>query len=45
MSNFFKFSEITFTDGTKEGSKNFDVEFVKSFNMSVLSYEVVDDLK
>lgn len=45
LSNFFKFSEITFTDGTKEGSKNFDVEFVKSFNMSVLSYEVVDDLK
>ena len=45
LSNFFKFSEITFTDGTKEGSKNFDVEFVKSFNISVLSYEVVDDLK
>jgi len=45
LSNFFKFSEITFTDGTKEGSKNLDVEFVKSFNMSVLSYEVVDDLR
>jgi len=45
LSNFFKFSEITFTDGTKEGSKNFDAAFVKSFNMSVLSYEVVDDLR
>ncbi len=44
LSNFFKFSEITFTDGTKEGSKNFDAAFVKSFNMSVLSYDVVDDL-
>ncbi|MBN8567349.1 MAG: hypothetical protein J0M25_11525 [Flavobacteriales bacterium] len=44
LSNFFKFSEITFTDGTKEGSKNFDVAFVKSFNMSVLSYDVIDDL-
>lgn len=45
LSNFFKFSEITFTDGTKEGSKNFDVEFVKSFNMSVISYDVIDDLR
>lgn len=44
LSNFFEFSEITFTDGTKEGSKNFDAAFVKSFNMSVLSYDVVDDL-
>jgi hypothetical protein len=45
LGNFFKFSEITFTDGTKEGSKNFDVEFVKSFNMSVISYDVIDDLR
>lgn len=45
LSNFFKFSEITFTDGTKEGSKNFDTTYVKSFNVSVLSYDVVDDLK
>lgn len=45
LSNFFRFSEITFTDETKEGSKNFDATYVKSFNLSVLSYDVMDDLK
>ncbi len=43
--NYFKFSEITLKDGSKEGSKIFDKEFAKSFNMSVLSYDFIDDLK
>lgn len=43
--NYFEFSEITYEDGSKEGSKVFDKEFAKSFNMSVLSYDAIDDLK
>lgn len=43
--NYFEFSEITYEDGSKEGSKVFDKEFAKSFNMSVLSYDFLDDLK
>ncbi len=43
--NYFEFSEITYEDGSKEGSKVFDKEFAKSFNMSVLSYDFIDDLK
>ena len=43
--NYFEFSEITYQDGTKEGSRTFDADYVKSFNVSVLSYDFVDDLK
>ena len=43
--NYFEFSEITYDDGTKEGSRTFDADYAKSFNMSVLSYDFVDDLK
>jgi hypothetical protein len=43
--NYFEFSEITYEDGTKEGSRTFDKDYAKSFNMSVLSYDFVDDLK
>jgi len=43
--NYFEFSEITYEDGTKEGSRTFDEDYAKSFNMSVLSYDFVDDLK
>ena len=43
--NYFEFSEITYEDGSKEGSRSFDKEFAKSFNMSVLSYDAIDDLK
>lgn len=43
--NYFEFSEITYQDGTKEGSRSFDKEYAKSFNMSVLSYDAIDDLK
>ena len=43
--NYFEFSEITYEDGSKEGSKVFDKEFAKSFNMSVLSYDAINDLK
>ena len=43
--NYFEFSEITYEDGSKEGSRSFDKEFAKSFNMSVLSYDTIDDLK
>jgi hypothetical protein len=43
--NYFEFSEITYEDGTKEGSRTFDTDYAKSFNMSVLSYDFVDDLK
>lgn len=43
--NYFEFSEITYEDGSKEGSKVFDKEFAKSFKMSVLSYDFIDDLK
>ena len=43
--NYFEFSEITYEDSTKEGSRTFDKDYVKSFNMSVLSYDFVDDLK
>ena len=43
--NYFEFSEITYEDGSKEGSRSFDVDFAKSFNMSVLSYDAIDDLK
>ena len=43
--NYFEFSEITYEDGPKEGSRSFDKEFAKSFNMSVLSYDTIDDLK
>ncbi len=43
--NYFEFSEITYEDGTKEGSRTFDADYVKSFNVSVLSYDFVDDLK
>ena len=43
--NYFEFSEITYEDGTKEGSRTFDADYAKSFNMSVLSYDFVDDLK
>ena len=43
--NYFEFSEITYEDGSTEGSRVFDKEFAKSFNMSVLSYDFVDDLK
>lgn len=43
--NYFEFSEITYEDGSTEGSRVFDEEFAKSFNMSVLSYDFVDDLK
>lgn len=43
--NYFEFSEITYDDGSKEGSKSFDKNFAKSFNMSVLSYDAIDDLK
>ena len=43
--NYFEFSEITYEDSTKEGSRTFDKDYAKSFNMSVLSYDFVDDLK
>ena len=43
--NYFEFSEITYEDGSTEGSRVFDKEFAKSFNMSVLSYDFIDDLK
>ena len=43
--NYFEFSETTYEDGTKEGSRTFDKDYAKSFNMSVLSYDFVDDLK
>lgn len=43
--NYFEFSEITYEDGSTEGSRVFDKEFAKYFNMSVLSYDFVDDLK
>ncbi|MFT3918776.1 hypothetical protein [Cloacibacterium sp.] len=43
--NYFEFSEITYEDGSTEGSRSFDKEFAKSFNMSVLSYDAIDDLK
>lgn len=43
--NYFEFSEITYQDGTKEGSRSFDKEYAKFFNMSVLSYDAIDDLK
>lgn len=43
--NYFEFSEITYEDGTKEGSRTFDKDYAKSFNMSVLSCDFVDDLK
>ncbi len=43
--NYFEFSEITYDDGTKEGSRTFDADYVKSFNVSVLSYDFIDDLK
>jgi hypothetical protein len=43
--NYFEFSEITYDDGTKEGSGTFDADYVKSFNVSVLSYDFIDDLK
>lgn len=43
--NYFEFSEITYEDGSTEGSRSFDKEFAKSFNMSVLSYDSIDDLK
>lgn len=43
--NYFEFSEITYEDGSKEGSRSFDKDFAKSFNMSVLSYDAIDDLK
>ncbi|WP_213190617.1 hypothetical protein [Cloacibacterium caeni] len=43
--NYFEFSEITYEDGSTEGSRVFDKEFAKSFNMSVLSYDAIDDLK
>lgn len=43
--NYFEFSEITYQDGTKEGSRTFDADYVKSFNVSVLSYDFIDDLK
>ena len=43
--NYFEFSEITYEDSTKEGSRTFDADYAKSFNMSVLSYDFVDDLK
>ncbi|MCZ8197409.1 MAG: hypothetical protein O9267_07365 [Flavobacterium sp.] len=45
LTNFFEFSEVVNKDGSKEGSKIFDKEYVKSFNVSVLSYDFVDDLK
>ena len=43
--NYFEFSEITYEDGSTEGSRVFDKDFAKSFNMSVLSYDAIDDLK
>lgn len=43
--NYFEFSEITYEDGSKEGSRSFDKDFAKSFNMSVLSCDAIDDLK
>ena len=45
LTNFFKFSEVVNKDGSKDGSKIFDKEYVKSFNVSILSYDFVDDLK
>ena len=43
--NYFEFSEITYEDGSKKAVKFLIKNLLKSFNMSVLSYDAIDDLK